>query len=40
MPGAFARFRVMAWKLYQSERLTIRRYDSEAIRVALTLFAR
>jgi predicted nucleotidyltransferase len=39
-PGAFARFRVLAWNLYQDERLSIRRHDSEAIRNALRSFAK
>ncbi len=39
-PGAFASFRVLAWNLYQDERLAIRRHDPEAIQVALRTFAR
>jgi len=38
-PGAFANFRVLAWNLYQGERLALRRYDAEAIRIALRSFA-
>jgi hypothetical protein len=37
-PGAFAHFRVLAWNMYQDERLAIRRHDPEAIRVALRSF--
>lgn len=33
--GVFARFRVLAWNLYQDERISIRRHDSAAIRIAL-----
>ncbi|MBI3761678.1 MAG: nucleotidyltransferase domain-containing protein [Chloroflexi bacterium] len=39
-PGLFAGFRVRAWNLYQDERLAIRRYDSDAIRIALQGLAR
>lgn len=39
-PGLLADFRVRAWNLYQDERLAIRRYDAEAIRIALQSFAR
>jgi predicted nucleotidyltransferase len=34
-PGAFARFRVQAWNQFQDERMQIRRFDSEALRIAL-----
>lgn len=35
IPGAFARFRVLAWNIYQDERIQIRRFDSEGLRLAL-----
>jgi hypothetical protein len=38
-PEAFNHFRVLAWNLYQDERLALRRYDSEAIRIALRRLA-
>lgn len=34
-PGVFAAFRVLAWNIYQDERVQIRRHDSESIRIAL-----
>jgi len=37
-PGVFAKFRVLAWNLYQDERISIRRHDSAAIRIALESF--
>ncbi len=34
-PGLFEAFRIRAWNQYQDERLSIRRYDREGIRIAL-----
>lgn len=34
-PGLFEVFRVLAWNVYQDERIQIRRHDPEAIREAL-----
>lgn len=34
-PGIFAHFRVLAWNIYQDERIQIRRHDAEAIKNAL-----
>jgi predicted nucleotidyltransferase len=34
-PGEFDAFRVLAWNLYQDERIQLRRYDSEGLRRAL-----
>ena len=38
-PGIFARFRVLAWNLYQDERIQIRCHDARAIQVALRSLA-
>ncbi len=35
MPGDLAHFRVLAWNLYQDERIAIRRHDSRALHIAL-----
>jgi predicted nucleotidyltransferase len=34
-PGDLAHFRVLAWNLYQDERIAIRRHDSRALHIAL-----
>jgi predicted nucleotidyltransferase len=34
-PGEFESFRVLAWNLYQDERIQLRRHDSEGLRRAL-----
>jgi predicted nucleotidyltransferase len=39
-PGTFARYRVRAWNQFQDERIQIRRFDSEAISIALRSVAK
>ena len=38
-PAVFAAFRVLAWNLYQDERIELRRHDSEGIKQALARLA-